>query len=163
MSHQDHLHQETKVLPLRPHSTLLTKQFLAANHRHGHPGTKHLGLPVAKRSHLKPTLLIHEPEVTPMFQNLPPDDSDYKKVLKSLHTKSVKATIQSYIPSSVKLPPARNKPVRVQLKPKRKVQTCPTPLRIQPNPSILLQHNRQFCPRQMPTLQPDPPQYSTSI
>jgi len=45
--------------------------------------------------------LIHEPEVTPMFQNLPPDDSDYKKVIKSLHTKSVEATIQSYIPSKV--------------------------------------------------------------
>ena len=47
------------------------------------------------------SLLIHKGEVTPIFQNLPPDDSDYKKVLKSLHTKSVEATIQSYIPSKV--------------------------------------------------------------
>ena len=75
------------------------------------------------------------------FQNLQPDDSDYKKVLKALHTKSVDAAIQSYIPS--------------------KVLNSRSP-EINPSESslsrkeILLQHYRQFCPRQMPTMQPDP-------
>ena len=45
MTNTDHLHQETKVLPLKAHSEMLTKQFLAACHLPGHPGRTHLGLP----------------------------------------------------------------------------------------------------------------------
>ena len=110
ISHEDHLHQETKVLPFRPHSNLLTKQFLAASHLPGHPGTKHLGRPPAPRSHLRKTLLRHEQEVTPLFDNLPMDQPTYKTVIKSLHTSSVQEVIGSYIPN--KLPPTRNQQIR---------------------------------------------------
>ena len=50
MTGVDHLHQETKVLPLREHSTLITKQFTAACFNPSHPGNKHLGkIPPARR------------------------------------------------------------------------------------------------------------------
>ena len=106
MSAQDHLHQETKVLPIKPHSTLLTKQFLAACHLADHPRGKHLGRPPEIRGHLKPTLLDHETEVRECFPDLPANESSYKHAIKSLHTSAVQATLQSYNPNRVlQLPP----------------------------------------------------------
>ena len=49
-SHVDHLHQETKVLPLQEHSSLLTKQFLASSFLPAHPGYKHLDKPPQARA-----------------------------------------------------------------------------------------------------------------
>ena len=63
MTAPDHLHQENKVLPLRDHAELITKQFLAACYHPSHPGIKHLGKLAPARGQLKPTLLQHEPEV----------------------------------------------------------------------------------------------------
>ena len=54
MSDLDHLHQETKVLPIKQHSGMTTKQFLAACHLPGHPGKKHLGRPPPLRE-ISPT------------------------------------------------------------------------------------------------------------
>ena len=106
MSAQDHLHQETKVLPIKPHSTLLTKQFLAACHLTDHPGGKPLGRPPEIRGHLKPTLLDHETEVRECFPDLPANENSYKHALKSLHTSAVQETLQSYNPNRVlQLPP----------------------------------------------------------
>ena len=42
MSSQDHLHQETMVMPIRQHSELLTKQFLAKSFLPNNPGHQHL-------------------------------------------------------------------------------------------------------------------------
>ena len=39
----DHLHRETKVLPLREHSIMTSKQYLVACHLPGHPGRDQLG------------------------------------------------------------------------------------------------------------------------
>ena len=96
----------TKVLHIKPHSTLLTKQFLAACHLAEHPGGKHLGRPPEIRGHLKPTLLDHETEVWECFPDLPANESSYKNSLKSLHTSAVLETLQSYDPNRVlQLPP----------------------------------------------------------
>ena len=93
MSDKDHFHQETKVLPLRVHSSILTKQLLAACHTPGHPGAKHLDLPQRNLTHHH-TLLDHEQEV----KDLLPDavDLQAKSAIKILHTSTVANTLQSY-------------------------------------------------------------------
>merc|ERR1712015_19559 len=42
MANMEHLHQETKVLPLKEHIKMLSKQFVAACNKQGHPGRKHI-------------------------------------------------------------------------------------------------------------------------
>ena len=41
----EHLHRETKVLPLREHGEMLTKQFLLTCHLPGHPGNRVTDIP----------------------------------------------------------------------------------------------------------------------
>ena len=97
MSEVHHLHQETKVLPLKEHATMVTKQYVAACFHSAHPGNKHLGKPPPARSRLKPTLVRHQEEVSSKFQA----DLTYKQTLTSLHTESVRDAIASYAPNRV--------------------------------------------------------------
>ena len=92
----DHLHRECKVLPVKQHCELVTKQFLASCHIPGHPGGKHLGNPPPPRD-MKKTMLIHEQEVRNTFDpTLPKNDKTLKKAMKDIHTRSVRSTLQSY-------------------------------------------------------------------
>ena len=90
MSSSSHLHQETKVLPLREHTTMLSKQLLAAFHQNVHPGHKHLQKPKASRN-LKKTILQYEEEVNLLFRG-----ATYKDNLKTIHTRAVSTTISNY-------------------------------------------------------------------
>ena len=90
MSGIDHLHQETKVLPLRIHSNMITKQFLAAFFQDRHPGHKFLGRNKTGRN-LKKTLLSFEDEVQDFFRT-----EKYKTVVRNIHTKTVQSTISNY-------------------------------------------------------------------
>ena len=93
MSSLDHIHQETKVLPLQPHATLITKQFLLYSHLPGHPGQKHLGRPPPPRN-MKKTALHFIDDLA----KLPPivDKRSYKQGLKSFHTTAVQQVKNSY-------------------------------------------------------------------
>lgn len=98
MSNTDHLHQETKVLPLQPHATLITKQFLLYSHLPGHPGQKHLDRPPPPRDKKKTALdfkddLAHLPAVV--------DKRSYKQGLKSLHTSAVQKVKNDYTDNRV--------------------------------------------------------------
>ena len=86
----DHLHQETKVLPLKPHSQMLSKQFLAACYKDKHPGKKHTVAPPSKRN-LKHTILQYKEEVENWYSN---DTSTisrgkYKLCLANIHSATV--------------------------------------------------------------------------
>ena len=96
MSNIDPLHQETKVLPIKAHSEMLTKQFLAACHLPGHPGHKHLGLPPPPRnlSHYH-TLLDYEPEAAQLIPRVV-DMPAYKTAIKLLHTTTVSKVLRGY-------------------------------------------------------------------
>ena len=109
MSHQDHLHQECKVMPLREHSELLTKQFLARCHLPEHPGKKHLDQPPPPRQ-MKTTLLSHERDVKPLLPE-PTSPKTYKKAIKNLHTSAVQKVIANQVPNKVlnRRPPEINK------------------------------------------------------
>ena len=90
MSAVDHLHRETKVLPIRPHCELLTKQYLAASYQSFHPGYKHREKADPPRN-LKPTLLQHREEVSHHRRG-----GLYKTTIKSLHTDTVRTVLGSY-------------------------------------------------------------------
>ena len=82
-SSETHLHRETKVLPIKPHSTMITKQYLASCFSSTHPGNKHLALPAPPRN-LKPSMQIHETLVKEKFDS----GLNRKYAIKEIHTHS---------------------------------------------------------------------------
>jgi len=105
-SNVDHLHQETKVLPLQEHSTMITKQFLAASFLPAHPGYKHLDKPPPARSR-RPCSRMHKDEVSSKYQA----GMSYKQTIKSIHTDTVQQCLDKYKPNKVlnSKPPEINK------------------------------------------------------
>ena len=97
-----HLHQECKMLPVREHCEMITKQYLAACHLPGHPGRKHLGRPPAPRPKKLTLLDRHKTELSNLIPN-PQDfnEMEYKIILKSIHTQDVAAAIASLKPNRV--------------------------------------------------------------
>lgn len=115
----DHLHQETKVLPIRDHAMLLTEQYVLAMHLPGHPGQKHLGRPPPPRN-MKTTAIALKPKIQ---HCLPINDKpSFKRGLKRLHTRAVKSSIDKYVENRVinSKPPEINKQ---ELNLKRKIRT----------------------------------------
>ena len=106
MSSTDHLHQETKVLPIRQHSTMLTKQYTANCLKHEHPGHKHLDQPKPPRK-IKTTYLTHIQELKSKKEK----GLNHKQIVNELHTESVKRCLENYQPNRVLLekPPEINK------------------------------------------------------
>ena len=94
MSSIPHLHRETKVMPIRDHSRLLTHQYLAASHLPGHPGREHLGRPPSARLK-KMSVLNQLHKVSPLFSNNP-TEAEYKAAIKDLHTWAVRETLSNY-------------------------------------------------------------------
>ena len=101
-----HLHEETKVLPVQAHSTLLTKQYLANTYLPSHPGFKNLDRPPPARN-LKPTLLQHKEDIRVKYEA----GLSRKDVLKSLHSEAVAAALDNLAPNKVlgARPPEINK------------------------------------------------------
>ena len=88
-----HLHRDTKVLPLRDHSRLLT------SHLPGHPGREHLGRPPSARQKKK-TVLGYEEKVSSLLPTNP-TVAGYKTAIKALHTEVVEETIGRYLVNKV--------------------------------------------------------------
>ena len=99
MAAMDHLHRETKVLPVKVHTQMITKQYLAACHLPGHPGREQLSRPPSIRNH-KPTILQYREEIGSYFTNSN-DETTYKAAIKCIHKKTVAATLSSYPPNKV--------------------------------------------------------------
>ena len=94
MASEEHIHRETKVLPLREHGKMITQQYLAACHLPGHPGRDQLTRPPSRRK-LKTTHLDYLDDVQDFFVNNT-DDSTYKSAIKSIHCTTVTRTVNSY-------------------------------------------------------------------
>jgi hypothetical protein len=89
MSHIDHLHAETKVLPLRTHSEMLAKQYLLGCHRQGHACHDLVHAPEPPRR-MKPLLVhTHRDAVAPLVTSNPLSVVDYKRGLEAIHTATV--------------------------------------------------------------------------
>ena len=106
MSSTDHLHQETKVLPIREHSTMLTKQYSANCLKPNHPGHKHLDQPKPHRK-IKPTYLQYITELKSKKER----GLNHKQIIKEVHTESVQKCLNAYQPNRVlqEKPPEVNK------------------------------------------------------
>ena len=99
MAATEHLHRETKVLPLKEHGRMITQQYIVASHPPGHPGRNQLCRPPSARN-LKQTMMTYENEISSMI----PDEfytPEYKRVLKTIHTNTVESVLASYPPNKV--------------------------------------------------------------
>lgn len=105
MTDIDHLHTEARVMPVKAHNEMLSKQFLLQTMRPNHPNQKDLNY-VPPRT-MKETLVSkYAADVTPFIINdTILDDVNYKEALKSIHTSSVQRTIQNQAPN--KVPPRK--------------------------------------------------------
>ena len=94
MSDIDHLHNETKIMKVRPHCEMLSKQFLLATQRPNHPNKVDLSNPPPPRQ-MKETLMSKFGKEIKDISTPDLPDVDYKKKLKLLHTESVRKSINS--------------------------------------------------------------------
>ena len=110
MTDSDHLHTETKVMQVRPHCEMLSKQFLLATQKSGHPNRIDLSAPPPKRQMKKTLKSSFGKEIKDISY---PDlaENDYKANLKRIHTKTVKNVISNAEPNKVlkTRPPEVNK------------------------------------------------------
>ncbi|MCP4061384.1 MAG: hypothetical protein GY738_29760 [Pseudoalteromonas sp.] len=97
-----HLHQETKILPVQNHLSLLCSQYLASSLRPSHPSFSNVTTPPGPRSK-KSTLQSKFLHTVQPF--LSPDNTlhpnNYKFTISQLHTSAVTQAINSYPPNPV--------------------------------------------------------------
>ena len=90
----NHIHTETEMMPVKDRCQMLSKQFLLSTQNKNHPNSQDLYAPPPKRI-TKPTLVTcFGKEIKAMSKpNL--TEPTYKKLLKKIHTKSVKESIHN--------------------------------------------------------------------
>ena len=96
MAAEDHLHMEAKLIPIKPHGEMISKQYLASCHKDDHP---------CHNAGYKPSIvqLIQQNN-----NNMTSVDQDtYKTMIKDIHTQAVQQTIENFKPNKVlqKQPP----------------------------------------------------------
>ena len=94
MSNIDHLHSETKIMPVKPHCEMLGKQFLLATQKPEHPNKTDLSAPPPPRQ-MKRTLRSRFGNEIKSLSNPNLTNDQYKSKLKQLHTRSVRQVINS--------------------------------------------------------------------
>ena len=107
MTHIDELHREMKLLPVKEHNTMLSRQFLLQNHQTNHSNRQWNHTDPPQRL-MKPTLIsCHQDSIEPLLTNT---KGWYKSGIKSIHTTAVRNTINGYEPNKVlqRIPPVIN-------------------------------------------------------
>ena len=101
MSSIDHLHSEAKCMPVKDHNIMLSKQFLLSTLRPSH--ANHTDINAVPPRLMKETLTSKfSDSIRPHLQgDIVLDDLNYKEGIKSIHTESVKSTIQQQEVSKV--------------------------------------------------------------
>ena len=98
MTHIDELHRETKLLPVKEHNTMLSRQFLLRTHQTNHPYRQWNHTDPPERP-MKTTLIsCHQDSIEPLLTNT---KGWYKSGIKSIHTTAVSNTINGYEPNKV--------------------------------------------------------------
>ena len=94
MTSTDHLHSESKIMPVKDHNEMLSRQFLLSTQKPNHPNR--LDLNHRPDRIMKPTLTTMYAE---SIKHLVPDggldEESYKAGLKRLHTECVSMTINN--------------------------------------------------------------------
>ncbi|KAI5755231.1 hypothetical protein M8J77_015233 [Diaphorina citri] len=99
MAHADHLHNETKILPVKIHNELLSQQYLLACHHSNHPCKTIVQKPPPPR-YIRRTVQHLKHKIQDIL--VPDIDTPTCKILnKVIHTRVVENAIQSYKPNKV--------------------------------------------------------------
>ena len=110
MSDISHLHHETKILPVKPHSEMLTKQYLLSMHQEEHPNHHQVHQSRPPRD-IRNSIHNYSPFVKHYTgQRLQISKEEYKRQNKKIHSDTVNATIGDYPPNKVleTIPPEIN-------------------------------------------------------
>ena len=89
-----HVHTETEMMPVKNRSQMLSKQFLLSTQTVNHPNFLDLFAPPPKRT-TKPSLVTCFGEEIKQISKPNLKEPTYKKLLKKIHTKSVKDAINN--------------------------------------------------------------------
>ena len=91
-THTDHLHTESKMMPVKEHCEMLTKQFLLKSQEDSHPNNINLTQRCPRK--MKNTISTRHGQYIRNLKASNPDTSQ-KVLLKKIHTESVAKTIQT--------------------------------------------------------------------
>ena len=107
MADQGHLHAETKTLPIREELDLLCKQYLASSLRTTHPCHQQVTSEPGPRADRRVGTLRSRflPAVQPFLTDGITPPSEYRTILRELHTSAVQTYLNSAPPSKVLLTP----------------------------------------------------------
>ena len=91
-----HLHNETKIMPVKEHSEMITKQFLLAAQKPEHPNhdTLNLNQPNPRRTTRKTILTNYSAYISNKTNNSSINEEQYKQKLKVIHTEAVQEVKQ---------------------------------------------------------------------
>ena len=96
----DHLRQETKVLPVKNHCEMVSKQFLAACYTPAYPGNRQIKREKKPREMKNTNTSLYENEIADKYTRIDPTIED-KLIIKNIHTESVAKTIEQHQPNKV--------------------------------------------------------------
>ena len=102
MSDIDHLHNETKIMKVRPHCEMLSKQFLLATQKPNHPNRVDISAPPPSRQMKRTLSSRFGAEIRQMSRPDLPEE-EYKLKLKQIHTNSVRDALNAMEPNKVLL------------------------------------------------------------
>ena len=91
----DHLHQETRILPVKEHMAMLSKQFLASTMQGDHPGHR-LFDRVAPPRNMKSNIIDEYRDDLLTLANTPLSAKDCRALQTTIHTRSVRDAMTGY-------------------------------------------------------------------
>ena len=95
MTEVTHLNQETKILPVREHSEMLTKQFLTSMHQPSHPNHHLLSEPTPPRD-IRKSILDYKSQVSDLDGKTSVTKEEVKAIHGRIHTNCVNSAITAY-------------------------------------------------------------------
>jgi len=100
MAHLDHLHQETKILPVKSHSELLAKQYWLSCYQSHHPSHHLTSQPTPARN-MKGMLSKFDRDVVPLCDDGISKFEQYCSALRNLHSQAVVDAWSNFVPNRV--------------------------------------------------------------
>ena len=94
MASIQHLHAETKIMPVKDHCTMLSKQFLLTTQTPNHPNYEDLPGPPPPRPMKKTLKSCYGNEIKGLAPT-PIDQDTRKRLLKTIHTREVRRSVQN--------------------------------------------------------------------
>ena len=91
----EHLHNETKIMPVKEHNEMLSKQFLLSTQKPSHPNNKEISIQKPPRIMSDTLQTKYGREIKEMLPENGIDETNHKRFLKQIHTKEVRKCTES--------------------------------------------------------------------